>query len=286
VNGTMKHVARVFNDNVCPCPLRCRALRARRRAGGPDASSTREQVGVELVGRTGRNPQNVFVQLGCSKGAEQKMLHYVKAQCVGKPFSNYAMVRSLFWPRETDHTSFFCAGALRQPPRTPPPPLALTLPDPNRIFRARRERPEGRWATRHQLQPGIGDTRHAAPHLLAARGRVGQPMPPARAALPEGIRRRRTRGVRLRARAAHSSRRPPHRCRKGAGRRGVGERQFGTDPLSTSSPSRRQPTARPLPRREQAARAPITRWQRLHFALHGRWHPADLELAPVWGKCW
>lgn len=31
VNGTMKHVARVFNDNVCPCPLRCRALRARRR---------------------------------------------------------------------------------------------------------------------------------------------------------------------------------------------------------------------------------------------------------------
>tara|TARA_B100001079_G_scaffold257644_1_gene255189 strand:- start:871 stop:1485 length:615 start_codon:yes stop_codon:yes gene_type:complete len=41
--------------------------------------------------------------------AEQKMLHYVRTQCVGKPFSNYAMVRSLVWPRETDHQSFFCA---------------------------------------------------------------------------------------------------------------------------------------------------------------------------------
>jgi len=78
---TMAHVARVFNDSV----------------------------GVELVERTGRNPQNVFIQLGCSKMAEQKMLHYVRTQCVGKPFSNYAMVRSLVWPRETDNTSFFCA---------------------------------------------------------------------------------------------------------------------------------------------------------------------------------
>jgi len=78
---TMKHVARVFNDSV----------------------------GVELVERTGRNPQNVFIQLGCSKAAEHKMLHYVRTQCVGKPFSNYAMVRSLVWPRETDHQSFFCA---------------------------------------------------------------------------------------------------------------------------------------------------------------------------------
>ena len=38
------------------------------------------------------------------------MLHYVRTQCVGKPFSNYAMARSLVWPRETDHQSFFCAG--------------------------------------------------------------------------------------------------------------------------------------------------------------------------------
>jgi len=81
-NGqTMKNVARVFNDSV----------------------------GVELVERTGRNPQNLFIQLGCSKMAEQKMLHYVRTQCVGKPFSNYAMARSLIWPRETNHNSFFCA---------------------------------------------------------------------------------------------------------------------------------------------------------------------------------
>ncbi len=66
-------------------------------------------MGVELVERTGRNPQNLFIQLGCSKMAEQKMLHYVRTQCVGKPFSNYAMVRSLVWPRETNHESFFCA---------------------------------------------------------------------------------------------------------------------------------------------------------------------------------
>ena len=40
------------------------------------------------------------------------MLHYVRTQCVGKPFSNYAMVRSLVWPRETTSQSFFCAGML------------------------------------------------------------------------------------------------------------------------------------------------------------------------------
>ena len=78
-----------------------------------DFGPARAQVGVELVERTGRNPQNLFIQLGCSKMAEHKMLHYVRAQCIGKPFSNYAMVRSLVWPRETDHTSFFCAGAQR-----------------------------------------------------------------------------------------------------------------------------------------------------------------------------
>lgn len=89
----------------------------RRHLSGPPPHSTSmtgcapvcSQVGVELVERTGRNPQNLFIQLGCSKMAEQKMLHYVRTQCVGKPFSNYAMARSLIWPRETNHTSFFCA---------------------------------------------------------------------------------------------------------------------------------------------------------------------------------
>ena len=104
-NGqTMAHVARVFNDSV------------RGAGSGPvarlaDPMRARAQVGVELVERTGRNPQNLFIQLGCSKAAEHKMLHYVRTRCVGKPFSNYAMVRSLVWPRETDDSSFFCAGA-------------------------------------------------------------------------------------------------------------------------------------------------------------------------------
>jgi hypothetical protein len=74
------------------------------------SSDIAHKFAQELVERTGRNPQNLFIQLGCSKMAEQKMLHYVRTQCVGKPFSNYAMVRSLVWPRETDNTSFFCAG--------------------------------------------------------------------------------------------------------------------------------------------------------------------------------
>ena len=98
------------------------------------------QVGVELVERTGRNPQNVFIQLGCSKAAEQKMLHYVRTACVGKPFSNYAMVRSLVWPRETDHQSFFCAGALGRPlPRW----LWRLLTPLSCVRRAGRERSQG-----------------------------------------------------------------------------------------------------------------------------------------------
>ena len=103
---TMKHVARVFNDSVGRT-----LFPALRSVPNPDPVRVHAQVGVELVERTGRNPQNLFIQLGCSKAAEHKMLHYVRTQCVGKPFSNYAMVRSLVWPRETDNTSFFCAGA-------------------------------------------------------------------------------------------------------------------------------------------------------------------------------
>ena len=59
--------------------------------------------------RTGRNPQNIYLQLGCSKHAEHRMLSFVKNHCVGKPFSNLAMFLSLLWPRQTDCESFFCA---------------------------------------------------------------------------------------------------------------------------------------------------------------------------------
>ena len=111
------------------------------------------KLAQELVHRTGRNPQNLFIQLGCSKMAEQKMLHYVKAQCVGKPFSNYAMVRSLFWPRETDHTSFFCAGTRSRVARAT---CARADRAPLKPRRARRVHPQGGRAARRHLQPGLG----------------------------------------------------------------------------------------------------------------------------------
>ena len=66
-------------------------------------------MGVELVERTGRSPHYVYQSLGCSKAAVNRMLRYAKTQCVGKPFSNTGMARSLLWPRQTDGTSFFCA---------------------------------------------------------------------------------------------------------------------------------------------------------------------------------
>jgi len=68
-----------------------------------------DAVGVEIVERTGRNPQYEYIQLGCSKNAERRMLHYAKTRCLGKPFSQVGMARSILWPRQTDDTSFFCA---------------------------------------------------------------------------------------------------------------------------------------------------------------------------------
>ena len=79
-NGEMTNVARVFNDSV----------------------------GCELVSRTGRNPSYSYVQLGCTAAQEAAMLRHARA-CVGKPFSNWSMARSIFWPRTTDGTSYFCA---------------------------------------------------------------------------------------------------------------------------------------------------------------------------------
>ena len=79
-DGSMKDVARVFNDDV----------------------------GVELVSRTGRNPLYKYLQIGCSKAQEQKMLAFAR-RVVGRPFSNVGMARSIFWPRTSDYKSFFCA---------------------------------------------------------------------------------------------------------------------------------------------------------------------------------
>ena len=63
----------------------------------------------EIVERTGKNPQYEYIQLGCSKRAEQRMLHYARTKCLGRPFSNMGMARSILWPRQTDNSSFFCA---------------------------------------------------------------------------------------------------------------------------------------------------------------------------------
>lgn len=79
-SGAMSNVSRIFND----------------------------AVGVELTSRTGRNPQYSYLSLGCSKRAEMRMLGYARS-LVGRPFDNFAMVRSLFYPRTTDGRSYFCA---------------------------------------------------------------------------------------------------------------------------------------------------------------------------------
>jgi len=78
--GEMKNVCRIFNDSV----------------------------GVELSARTGRNPLFSYLQLGCSKTQEVRMLQFAQT-CVGTPFSGTAMARSIIWPRKTNGKSYFCA---------------------------------------------------------------------------------------------------------------------------------------------------------------------------------
>ena len=79
-HGEMVNVARVFNDNV----------------------------GVELCSRTGRNPSYSYLSVGCSHEQADRMLLFARS-CVGKPFSNVGMARSVLFPRTSDYTSFFCA---------------------------------------------------------------------------------------------------------------------------------------------------------------------------------
>ena len=49
-----------------------------------------------------------YLQLGCSKAQELKMLNFARRN-IGKPFSGTAMARSIIWPRKTDNSTFFCA---------------------------------------------------------------------------------------------------------------------------------------------------------------------------------
>ena len=68
-----------------------------------------DHIGVELTQRTGRNPNFIYLQVGCSKVQEQQMLQFARRQ-VGRPFSTSAMVRSVTsCPRKTTGNSYFCA---------------------------------------------------------------------------------------------------------------------------------------------------------------------------------
>ncbi|MAQ22850.1 MAG: hypothetical protein CMK83_01395 [Pseudomonadales bacterium] len=105
-NNTMTNVCRIFNDRVGAVRDARGATRARFR--NPALRPRFCGIAQELVERTGRNPQYEYIQLGCSERAVQRMLRYAKS-CVGRPFSQMGMARSILWPRQTDSKSFFCA---------------------------------------------------------------------------------------------------------------------------------------------------------------------------------
>jgi len=109
-DGAMTNVARIFNDRVGAVRKRIHSNRAPVLALA--SSSTRTPAlgaaAQELIARTGRSPHYSYLSLGCSKQAERAMLAYAR-KAVGKPFSAMAMARSVLWPRQTNHESFFCA---------------------------------------------------------------------------------------------------------------------------------------------------------------------------------
>lgn len=72
-------------------------------------------MGVELTSRTGKSPSYSYLQIGCSHQQLNRMMGFARG-AVGKPFSSWAMARSLFLPRRTDGTSYFCAGAQKYLP--------------------------------------------------------------------------------------------------------------------------------------------------------------------------
>lgn len=121
--GEMTNVSRVFNDDI----------------------------GVELAARTGLNPQYLYVQLGCSKQQEERMLHFARS-VVGMPFSNTAMARSVIWPRTSDYRSFFCAGT-KAFHLGSIITLILRFCCTARLRRARRRRAKSGWHDRLAEQP-------------------------------------------------------------------------------------------------------------------------------------
>ena len=86
-----------------------------------------DEKGVELVERTAGSSLYTFVQIHCTKRQELRMLSHAHS-LIGRPFSNYAMLCSVFSPRITDESSFFCAelvatllrtGGILQPHENP-----------------------------------------------------------------------------------------------------------------------------------------------------------------------
>jgi hypothetical protein len=67
-----------------------------------------DSVGVELISRTGLSSRNSYIEVGCSRAQEERMLAFARS-VVGRPFSNAGMFRSILWPRRTNNESFFCA---------------------------------------------------------------------------------------------------------------------------------------------------------------------------------
>ena len=138
LNGMMSNVARIFNDPQGVVSYFTRTTLPFAQARGVRTYPARSCVSSqELCQRTGKNPQvcnathlphllvvptlastdrpamllcpqYTYLSLGCSKGAEQRMLQFARAQ-VGKPFSNMGMARSLIWPRSSTMQTFYCA---------------------------------------------------------------------------------------------------------------------------------------------------------------------------------
>lgn len=106
----MNNVLRVFND---ACGV-VKQTQKKCHAEGSDASlltsllRSHRHHPQELCQRTGRRPNYQYLQLGCSKKAENAMLNFARQQ-VGKPFSSRGMARSLIWPRESPGDSWYCA---------------------------------------------------------------------------------------------------------------------------------------------------------------------------------
>ena len=137
INGTMKHVARVFNDDVGV--VKCTPQTNSPPALAPFSNSStlssdvaRERCAGARAPDGAQPAKPLHPARGAARWPSTRCCTTCARSAWASPSSNYAMVRSLVWPRETDHTVFFCAGAqarvpapLCAPPCPPSPPPRL-----------------------------------------------------------------------------------------------------------------------------------------------------------------